>query len=124
MGRFVALLAGALAIAAFLYGAFLLGAVAHAAGRTAAEREVGRLGAEVSRLESTYLTETKELSLERAAAMGTKIKRLRQDLLAVGACKLLDVTFGSHRQKYAGRRRLEDFRCRLRGGTLVREDGA
>ena len=70
MGRFVALLAGALAIVAFLYGVFLLGAVAHAAGRTAAEREVGRLGAEVSRLESAYLTETKGLSLERAAAMG------------------------------------------------------
>ena len=66
----VALLAGALAIAVFLYGALLLGAVAHATGRTAAEREVQRLSAEVSQLENIYLTETKGLSLERAAAMG------------------------------------------------------
>jgi len=66
----VALLAGALAIAVFLYGALLLGAVAHATGRTAAEREVQRLSVEVSSLENIYLTETKELSPERAAALG------------------------------------------------------
>ncbi len=68
--RVIALLAGAIALAVFLYGGFLLGAVAHAAGRTAAEREVQRLSAEVSGLESTYLTETKGLSPERAAALG------------------------------------------------------
>ena len=70
IGRIVALLAGTLAIAVFLYGAFLLGAVAHATGRTAAEREVQRLSVEVSSLENIYLTETKELSPERAAALG------------------------------------------------------
>ncbi len=70
IGRCIALFAGSIGLAAFLYGAFLLGAVAHAAGRTAAERQVQRLSSEISGLESTYLTEAKALSPERAAEMG------------------------------------------------------
>lgn len=66
----MALFAGVVALAVFLYGAFLLGAVAHAAGRTAAERQVQRLSSEISMLESTYLTETRAISTERAAALG------------------------------------------------------
>lgn len=69
-GRSVALLTGIAAVAVFLYGAFLLGAVAHAAGRTAAEREVRRLSAEVGALENSYLTAIKSLSPQRAAALG------------------------------------------------------
>jgi hypothetical protein len=70
VGRIVAFLAGVTAVAVFLYGAFLLGAVAHATSRTAAEREVQRLSSEVSALEGVYLTETKALSPDRAAAIG------------------------------------------------------
>jgi hypothetical protein len=68
--RVVALLAVLSALCVFLYVAFLLGAVAHAAGRTQAERQVRALSAQVGTLEAQYLKETKALSLERAEAMG------------------------------------------------------
>ena len=68
--RVIALLAGVAGIAVFLYGALLLGAVAHTAARTAAEKQVRSLSVSVSALESEFLTETKSLSPERAAALG------------------------------------------------------
>ncbi len=68
--RIAALLAGVTALAVFLYGGLLLGAVAHTAGRTAAEKQVQHLSATISTLESAYLTETKALSAERAIALG------------------------------------------------------
>jgi len=70
VSRTVAVLAGITTLAVFLYGALLLGAVAHAAGRTAAEREVKALASSVSALEGQYLSQTKAISPERAAAMG------------------------------------------------------
>ena len=69
-GRLVAVLAGVVALSVFLYGLFLLGAVAHAAGLTAAERQVRELSATVSVLEGAYLDATKALSPERAQALG------------------------------------------------------
>ncbi|MSR70846.1 hypothetical protein EXS62_02295 [Candidatus Kaiserbacteria bacterium] len=68
--RTMALLAGAVALCLFLYGAFLLGAVAHAAGRTQAERQVRTTLAQVGTLENRYLALTKAISPERAATMG------------------------------------------------------
>ena len=68
--RVVGLLAGIAGIAVFLYGALLLGAVAHTAARTSAEKEVRSLSVDVSSLENEFLTETKSLSPERAAALG------------------------------------------------------
>ncbi len=68
--RIVAALVGLTAIAVFLYGALLLGAVAHAAGRTTAEKELRTLSVKVGQLESAFLAETKGLSLERATALG------------------------------------------------------
>ena len=68
--RIITALAGIAGIAVFLYGTLLLGAVAHTAARTSAEKEVHSLSVAVSSLENHYLTETKSLSPERAAAMG------------------------------------------------------
>jgi hypothetical protein len=68
--RVVAVVAGIIALSVFLYGALLLGAVAHAAGRTTAEQKLRALSSEVSKLESHYLSQTKGLSPERAANLG------------------------------------------------------
>lgn len=70
IGRVVAVLAAIIAVSIFIYGAFLLGAVAHAAGRTAAEGKIRTLSTSVSQLESQYLAETRALSQEKAAALG------------------------------------------------------
>ena len=68
--RIVAALAGVAGIAVFLYGALLLGAVAHTAARTTAEKEVRSLSVSVSSLENQFLTQTKSLNPERAAELG------------------------------------------------------
>lgn len=68
--RSIAALAGVVALAVFLYGSLLLGAVAHAAGRTDAEKQLQKLQASVSALESQYLQETKAVTPERAASLG------------------------------------------------------
>ncbi len=68
--RIIAALAGIVGISVFLYGALLLGAVAHTAARTSAEKEVRSISLAVSSLENQFLTETKSLSPERAASLG------------------------------------------------------
>jgi len=68
--RIAATLVVVCAIAAFLYGAFLLEAVGQAASRTNAERQIHSLSVELSVLEGQYLTATKELTPERAKALG------------------------------------------------------
>ena len=68
--RIFALLGSFVALCVFAYGALLLGAVAHTAHRTEAQGQIEHLNAQVSRLESQYLTQTQTLSPERAAALG------------------------------------------------------
>lgn len=70
VGRAIAVLSGIIAVSVFLYGALLLGAVSHAAGRTSAEDAVRALSARVGELEGQFLAETKALSPEKAAALG------------------------------------------------------
>lgn len=70
IGKSVAVLSGVIGLSVFLYGAFLLGAVSHAAHATQASGELRELSLEVSQLEAHYLTETKALSLERAKQLG------------------------------------------------------
>ncbi len=70
MNRTMAVLAGLIALSLFLYGVFLLGAVAHTAERTTSERAIARYTSELSKLEATYLTLTKNITLDRAYAMG------------------------------------------------------
>lgn len=68
--RMAAVLAGLCALCVFLYGAFLLGAVAHAAKHTAAEREAVKLTRSISILEGEYLSKTKVLTAQTARDMG------------------------------------------------------
>lgn len=70
VNRVVAALAAVTALSVFLYGALLLGAVSHAAGRTSAESSVRALSARVGELEGRFLAQTKALSPERAASLG------------------------------------------------------
>lgn len=70
MTRIMAGLAGIIALSLFLYGIFLLEAVAHTAERTEAEREVAIHTSELSELQATYLTLTKEITPTRAESIG------------------------------------------------------
>jgi hypothetical protein len=68
--RVAAILAGLCALCVFLYGAFLLGAVAHAAKQTVTQREAAKLTREISTLEGEYLSKTKVLTAQTARDMG------------------------------------------------------
>lgn len=68
--RVVALLALVCAVSVFLYGTFLLMAVAHAASIASTIRQVRTVTTEVSKLESTYLTLTKSLTIGDATSLG------------------------------------------------------
>lgn len=68
--RLTALLAALCAISVFLYGAFLLMAVAHAAELRAIEDEISTLESSGSRLQSEYMAKTKALTIERARELG------------------------------------------------------
>jgi outer membrane murein-binding lipoprotein Lpp len=70
MKRTLAVLAAVVALSIFLYGIFLLEAVGNTAKRTALERDVRNLSSKVSGLEQTYLAATREMTLERAKALG------------------------------------------------------
>ncbi|MES2203391.1 MAG: hypothetical protein V4474_03665 [Patescibacteria group bacterium] len=68
--RIIAVLGIACAIAAFLYGTFLLMAVSHTARLSAAESQARKVDASVSALESRYLTESAGLTLAVAHEQG------------------------------------------------------
>lgn len=70
MARTAALLAVICALAAFLYGIFLLEAVGQAASRTNAERQIHDTSSRLSVLEGQYLAATKDLTPERAKMLG------------------------------------------------------
>ena len=70
VGRAIAVLAGVCALSAFLYGAFLLEAVAHAAHESTVRKEVAARTAQTALLEQEYLALTKSLTPERAVALG------------------------------------------------------
>lgn len=70
LARLSAILAGAIALSALLYGVFLLEAVAHTAARTAAERHVRDTVARISALEGEYLARTRTLTPAFAQELG------------------------------------------------------
>jgi cytochrome c-type biogenesis protein CcmH/NrfG len=70
LARTAALLVVMCAVSAFLYGIFLLEAVGQAASRTTAERQIHDISSQLSMLEGQYLAATKELTPERAKALG------------------------------------------------------
>jgi len=68
--RLAAVLAVCCTLSVFLYGIFLLMAVSHTASRTAAERQITKLSANLSDIEMQYLTQQKALTPELAAELG------------------------------------------------------
>jgi len=68
--RVAVLLVVVCAVSAFLYGIFLLEAVGQAASRTSAERQIHDLSSQLGVLEGQYLAAAKELTPERAEALG------------------------------------------------------
>ncbi len=66
----IAALAATAGVSVFLYGALLLGAVAHTAGRTDTEKNLYAVNAKVGVLENTYLLKNKAINLQRAATLG------------------------------------------------------
>lgn len=68
--RAIAVLAAVTILAMFLYGFFLLEAVANTAKRASAEHSVAQLTSKISQLEAQYLTQTRDLTLEAAHSLG------------------------------------------------------
>jgi len=68
--RAIALLGGVCALSVFFYATFLLLTVTHAAGQTAIERQINALAAHVSDMETQYLVATKDITPDKALAMG------------------------------------------------------
>jgi uncharacterized protein YdbL (DUF1318 family) len=70
LARMIAVCAAAIAIALFLYGFFLLEAVAHTASRAEAQGSIETLTGELSALEQEYLAQTAAMTLEKAKNLG------------------------------------------------------
>ncbi len=70
VSRTLVVLAVLLTISVFLYSAFLLEAVAHAASKTVAQNQTQKLTEHLSSLESQYLALTQAITPERAALLG------------------------------------------------------
>ncbi len=68
--RIAALLATIFAVSLFLYGIFLLEAVAQAASKTTAEHQIESLSSQLGVLEGKYLSATQALTPQRAEALG------------------------------------------------------
>lgn len=68
--RTLVVLGGCAVAALFMYGFLLLEAVGNTADRAQAERQIQNLTSHVSTLEEEYLALTREMSRERANAMG------------------------------------------------------
>lgn len=68
--RIAATLAGICALSVFLYGALMLGAVAHAAKHTQAQRESQKLTKDIATLDAQYLSKTRVLTADVAESMG------------------------------------------------------
>jgi len=96
MNRIMAMLAGFIALSIFLYGIFLLEAVAHTASRSTAEREIAMHTSELSKLQTQYLALTKNITLDRATELGlvvsarvTTIYATPQNALSLGAAQTI-----------------------------------
>jgi hypothetical protein len=70
LARVAAVLAIITALSLFLYGIFLLEAVAQAGARNSAERQIHTISSDLSVLEGQYLAQTQALTPERAQQLG------------------------------------------------------
>jgi hypothetical protein len=89
--RLAALLGGLITVFAFLYGAFLLGAVAHTAAQTTIERQVAKTSSAVNTLETQYFMMTRTITPERAAALGFTTPKQTTIIFATAASKALSL---------------------------------
>ncbi|HVV39142.1 MAG TPA: hypothetical protein VHD31_02335 [Candidatus Paceibacterota bacterium] len=87
--RVIALLAAVTVLAVFLYGFFLLEAVANTAKRAAAEKHVAELTSQMGALEQQYLTQTRDLTLDQAHQMGFESPKTVTTVYAAGPSKAL-----------------------------------
>lgn len=91
IARVAAVLAGFVALSVFLYGALLLGAVAHTAARTSLERQAHGLASEVSQLEAQYFTNARAISIELAAQLGYGAPTKTTVVFTTGGSKALSL---------------------------------
>ena len=70
LSRAMVVLGAIAALSLFLYGFFLLEAVAHTASRTQAQAQVHNYTSKLSSLEETYLADTRTMTLDKASALG------------------------------------------------------
>ena len=70
VNRLAFVLACVCAVSVLLYGVFLLEAVAHAAAKTTAQRQLQQVSAELSDLEAQYLSYSQGLTKEKAIQLG------------------------------------------------------
>jgi hypothetical protein len=70
LSRAAGILAGIIALALFMYGVFLLEAVAHTAARTQAQNEIRATKSHLAGLEGQYLDLTKNMDALKAQALG------------------------------------------------------
>lgn len=82
--RVAAAVAIAFAVSVFLYGAFLLMAVAHAAELRGIEDELGRIESSVSTLQAEYIVRTRTLTLDRAYELGF-VEPIAQNTVVAGS---------------------------------------
>jgi hypothetical protein len=68
--RSMAVMGALCALCLFLYGFFLLEAVAHTASRTHAQGDIQSYTSKLSSLEETYLSATRDMTLDRAHELG------------------------------------------------------
>ena len=87
--RLATLLAGFVAFTALLYGALLLGAVAHTAEQTKAEREIGKFSAHMGGLEAEYFAIIRSITPERAQELGFTAPSQSTTVFATAASKAL-----------------------------------
>ncbi|HWB34270.1 MAG TPA: hypothetical protein VG753_03065 [Candidatus Paceibacterota bacterium] len=87
--RLNALFAAVIALSVFLYGVFLLEAVANTAKRTDAQKELSAITTHIGEMESGYLASTRDLTLESVEAMGYVAPAAVTTVLADGSMKAL-----------------------------------
>ena len=87
--RLAAVLGSAVALTALLYGALLLGAVAHTATQTKAEREISTLMAQVGGLEAQYFATIRSITPERAKELGFTTPTHTTTIFATAASRAL-----------------------------------
>ncbi|HVZ75887.1 MAG TPA: hypothetical protein VG934_01290 [Candidatus Paceibacterota bacterium] len=89
LNRLNALFAAVIALSVFFYGVFLLEAVANAAKRTDAQKELSAITTHIGEMETGYLAATRDLTLDSVKAMGYVAPAGITTVLADGSMKAL-----------------------------------